>query len=56
MVPKGLYQNYAINHGGGVVIVKMFNRNEKEGIAQDDIDNDLYLGGSKFLEIVMTQF
>ena len=42
---KGPYLNYVINHGGGVVVVKMFDRNDKQGIVQDDIDDDPHRGG-----------
>ena len=35
---KGPYLNYVINYGG--VVVKMFDRNDKQGIVQDDIDDD----------------
>ena len=51
---KGPYLNYVINHWGGVVVVKMFDRNDKQRIVQDDIDDDEVVGGSKFLEIVIT--
>ena len=44
-VSKGPYLNYVINHGGGVVVVKMFDRNDKQGIVQDDIDDDPHRGG-----------
>ena len=46
-VGKGPYQNYVINHSGGVV-VKMFGRNDKQGIVQDDIDDDLHRGRRLF--------
>ena len=40
------------------VVVKMFDRNDKQGIvSQDNIDDDPYRGGrggSKLLEILMT--
>ena len=42
--PKGLYLNYVINHGGGVVVVKMIDRNDKQGIVQDNIDDDPHRG------------
>ena len=45
---KGPYLNYVINHGGGVVVVKMFDRNDKQGIVQDDIDDDPRRGGRWF--------
>ena len=45
---KGPYLNYFINHGDGVVIVKMFDRNDKQGIVQDDIDDDPHRGGRLF--------
>ena len=31
---KGPYLNYVINHGGGVVVVKMFDRNDKQEIVK----------------------
>ena len=41
-----------------MVVVKMSDRNDKQGIVQDDIDDDPHrggtVGGSKFLEIVIT--
>ena len=36
----GPYQNYVISHGGGVVVIKMFDRNDKQRIVfENDIDD-----------------
>ena len=45
---KGPYQNYVINYGSGMVVVKMFNRNDKQRIVQDDIDDNPHRGGRWF--------
>ena len=47
---KGPYLNYVINHGVGVVsmVVKIFDRNDKQGIVQDDIKDHTHRGGKRF--------
>ena len=47
-----LYLNYVINHEGGVVVVKMFDRNDKQEIFQDDIKDDTHRSGRWFKILV----